>query len=43
MASDRQILLDITIDGVKYQIKKLKKEGLVNWVGGDWGGHWDLQ
>ena len=36
-------LLDITIDGVKYQIKKLKKEGLVNRVGSNRGGHWDVQ
>ena len=36
-------LLDITIDGVKYQIRKLKKEGIINRVGGDRGGHWEVQ
>ncbi len=36
-------LLDITIDGVKYQIKKMKKEGLIKRVGGDRGGHWEVQ
>lgn len=36
-------LLDITIDGVKYQIRKLKKEGLINRVGGDRDGHWEVR
>lgn len=36
-------LLDITIDGVKYQIKKMKKEGLIKQAGGDRGGHWEVQ
>ena len=34
--------LGITIDGVKYHIKKLKKQGVIKWVGLSKGGHWEI-
>ncbi|MDO9513487.1 MAG: ATP-binding protein [Elusimicrobiota bacterium] len=34
--------LGITIDGVKYHIKKLRKEGVMKWVGSSKGGHWEI-
>ena len=44
-ASRRQIaesLGDITADGVKYQLDKLKKEGQIQRSGPDKGGHWKV-
>ena len=34
--------LNITIDGVKYHIKKLKKDNVVGWTGSSKGGHWKI-
>ena len=34
--------LDLTIDGVDYNIRKLKKNGLIVRIGGDKGGHWKI-
>jgi len=34
--------LDITIDGVKYHIKKLKKDNIVEWTGSSKGGYWKI-
>jgi len=36
------ILGNITEDGVKYQLSKMKKAGLIERVGADKGGHWRL-
>ena len=33
-------LTGITSDGVKYHIRNLKSEGILERVGGDKGGHW---
>lgn len=44
-ASRRQIaesLGDITADGVKYHLEKLKKEGQIQRSGPDIGGHWKV-
>ena len=35
--------LDITLDGVKYHIKKLTKEGIISWKGPSKGGRWEIQ
>jgi ATP-dependent DNA helicase RecG len=37
-----EILEDITEDGVKYHIDKLKKEGKIERIGGDRGGYWKI-
>ena len=34
--------LDITIDGVDWNIKKLKRDGIIERVGSDKSGHWIL-
>lgn len=34
--------LDVTIDGVKYHIKKLRKKGLLKRIGPAKGGHWKI-
>lgn len=34
--------LGITIDGVKYHIKKLRKEGKIEWKGPTKRGHWEI-
>ena len=34
--------LGLTIDGVDYNIRKLKKNGLIVRIGGDKGGHWEI-
>ena len=33
--------LGLTIDGVDYNIRKLKKDGQIIRIGGDEGGHWE--
>ena len=33
---------DITEDGVKYQLNKMKSQGLIKRIGPDKGGHWQL-
>ena len=33
---------DITEDGVKYQLSKLKRQGLIQRVGPANGGHWEV-
>ena len=38
-----EILGDITEDGVKYHIDKLKKEGILNRIGPDKGGYWEIK
>jgi ATP-dependent DNA helicase RecG len=37
-----EILGDITEDGVKYHLDKLKKEGKIERMGGDRGGYWKI-
>ena len=37
-----ELLGDITEDGVKYQLAKLKRQGLIRRVGPDKGGHWEV-
>jgi len=37
-----EILGDITEDGVKYQLTKMKKEKLIKRVGADKGGYWKI-
>lgn len=34
--------LGLTIDGVDYNIRKLKKQGRIVRIGGDKGGHWKI-
>ena len=34
--------LGITVDGVDYNIRKLKKQGRIARIGGDKGGHWEI-
>ena len=34
--------LNLTSDGIKYNIRKLKKKGFVQWVGSSKGGHWEV-
>ena len=34
--------LSMTRDGINYQIRKLKKSGILQRVGGDKGGHWEI-
>lgn len=34
--------LGLTIDGVDYNIRKLKKQGRIVRIGGDKGGHWEI-
>ena len=44
-ASRRQIaesLKDITEDGVKYHLDKLKKAGTIRRIGADKGGYWEI-
>ena len=36
-------LLGLTIDGVKYHIKKLKSEGILERIGSDYGGYWNIK
>jgi len=33
---------DITEDGVKYQLNKLKKQGIIERIGPDKGGYWKI-
>jgi len=37
-----QKIEDITEDGIKYNISKLKKEGRIKRIGSDKGGHWEI-
>lgn len=37
-----QALGDITEDGVKYQLNKLKKQGRIERIGPDKGGYWKI-
>ncbi len=37
-----EMLGDITEDGVKYQLNKLKTAGLIKRIGPDRGGHWEV-
>ena len=34
--------LDMTIDGIDWNIRKLKKEGMLERIGPDKGGHWKV-
>ena len=34
--------LGLTVDGVDYNIRKLKKQGRIVRIGGDQGGHWEI-
>ena len=34
--------LNITLDGVKYNIKKLKDNGIIERIGADNGGYWQV-
>lgn len=34
--------LGLTVDGVDYNIRKLKKQGQIVRIGGDKGGHWEI-
>ena len=34
--------LNITEDGIKYHIKKLKKKNIIRWKGPSKGGHWEI-
>lgn len=36
-------LLGKTPKGIEWQIRKLKKEGMLTRVGGDNGGHWEVK
>jgi ATP-dependent DNA helicase RecG len=36
------LLGDITENGVKYQLAKLKKRGLIRRIGPDKGGRWEI-
>ena len=36
-------LLGLTIDGVKYHIKKLKSDGVLERIGSDYGGYWRIK
>ena len=38
-----EILGDITEEGVKYHLEKLKKEGILNRIGPDKGGCWKIK
>ena len=33
---------DITEDGIKYHLKKLQQTGVINRIGPDNGGHWEV-
>ncbi|MFH1225651.1 MAG: winged helix-turn-helix domain-containing protein [Candidatus Diapherotrites archaeon] len=33
--------LNITLDGVKYHIKRLRKQKKISWKGPSKGGHWE--
>ncbi|MEF9426732.1 MAG: putative DNA binding domain-containing protein [Candidatus Mariimomonas ferrooxydans] len=35
--------LNITLDGVKYHIRKLTKEGIISWNGPSKGGRWEIE
>jgi ATP-dependent DNA helicase RecG len=35
--------LNITLDGVKYYIRKLTKEGIISWKGPSKRGHWEIK
>ena len=35
--------LDITVDGVRYHIRKLTEEGIISWKGPSKGGHWEFK
>ena len=37
-----ELLGDITEDGVKYHLNKLKAEGVIRRIGPDKGGHWEV-
>jgi ATP-dependent DNA helicase RecG len=37
-----ELLGDISEDGVKYQLAKLKKRGLIRRIGPDKGGRWEV-
>ncbi|MDP2865409.1 MAG: winged helix-turn-helix transcriptional regulator, partial [Elusimicrobiota bacterium] len=34
--------LNLTIDGIKYSIKKLTKRGVLRWTGSSKCGHWEV-
>lgn len=37
-----ELLVDITEDGVKYHLTKLKTEGVIRRIGPDKGGYWEV-
>lgn len=37
-----ELIGNITEDGIKYNLSKLKKEGKIKRVGPDKGGHWEI-
>ena len=44
-ASRRELAIflgNITEDGIKYQLNKLKNQGLIHRIGSDFGGHWEV-
>lgn len=41
--SELSEICGITVDGVKWQLKKLSKSGRISRIGGDRGGHWEVQ
>lgn len=40
--SELSEICGITVDGVKWQLKKLTKSGRISRIGGDRGGHWEI-
>ena len=37
-----KLMGDITEDGVKYHLEKLKSKGTIKRIGGDKGGYWEI-
>ena len=40
--SELSKICEITVDGVKWQLKSLTKSGHISRIGGDRGGHWEV-
>lgn len=36
-------MVEITEDGIRYHIKKLKKQGLLEYIGASRSGHWEIK
>lgn len=41
--SELSKICEITVDDVKWQLKSLTKSGHISRIGGDRGGHWEVQ